>query len=121
MENYEEDKRENKKSNNNDLLSLIDISIYSPIKVLGFEKGKFIHKPYKQIVNSIKKSTAWLDIKEKIINVPNKHKDDISLYYCELYYFDIFKKAFGAPDSMKIEKSRMCISEKLFTEIINLL
>jgi serine/threonine protein kinase len=116
----EEDKREDKKYNGGDLILLIDMCIYSPIKVLGFEKGEFKTSSYKQVIDYIKKSSSYPLIKQKIKHVKG-YSNEFLLYYCELYYFNIFRKALGAPDNMKIENSKLCISKLILRKIERLI
>lgn len=116
-----QDIREYKSHKSNDIMSLINLSIHSPIKHAGFVENKFKVPKFKTVMRSIKKSSCYPELKLMVKNIKTKWKDDFIEKYCELYYFDIFRKAFGAPDTMILTPSKLCISEKMLKKMIALL
>jgi len=103
-----------------DALALLDETHLSHIGWLGFEKQKFKPNSFKHVVKIIKKSDVYPEIEKKL---PKGISKDFKEYFieriCGLEYFDVFRKAFGAPDKMKIDPSISLIPMKKFYKIIN--
>ena len=67
-------------------------------------------------------SLVFPEIKNKIRKIPRNFQNNFISTYCELYFPETFRKAFGKiPKNMKIEKSKLYISEKTFEKILNLI
>ena len=75
-----------------------------------------------KVIKNIKKSDAYLEIKKMIKKIPRNYKNNFIEIYCELFFLETFRKAFGEiPENMNIEKSKLCISKKIFEKILNLI
>jgi len=113
-----DDAHENIKSTYSDLYSLLMMCIYAPIMKMCFEKNVFKPNTFNDCIKNIKNSKDYHRIKKKLKDTPSNIIDDLIGIYCELYYFDTFREAFGAPKGIVIPESKLLISGKLFKQFI---
>lgn len=106
---------DDKHANNSDFIALAELAVHSPIKMAAWDENKFKPRSFISVVGAIKKTPAYAEIKKMI---GKKHHDSMVELLCEVYHFDTFRKAFGAPKKMEIPPSRLCISDAKFKELL---